>query len=443
MYKGRRDMADLHPALHLPSHVFGFFRGYVFSLYYPCRAIVLLESLVDDESPVTKVLRHRRTRIWRRVLNVRPVDIFPGKLEIGLDRFNGVVRIPYNQSANYIHDILMYVIDCFQGSITSFLSILTLRVLLACSQELQIIFQDVFDSQEYVAKACLAHERRKRVPVISNRGRHGLNRIVDIVESGIDDCLTQSFKAFHVQYNIVVHDKDCPGPAIVRITNVGNDTVKRISEKIPAAHFNYRTKTAVESAPARGLNYIDLTAEYGVTAQYSSASVWKLYFTIFQSIHRTIMCVIKTVAASIRKPLNMIKSVFVFYRPQKLAKGYLALAPDYEIHDTRGGIGVSIRCQAGIIPANRYPYVGFELSHQIDGPFCRPALECHYGQSDKIRIVFSHQLLNGLLDAILDQYQIGDSNFVVWVYIAGEGSKSTVRHSDSDRRHMLERVRHR
>src|SRR5262249_4915484 len=155
--------------------------------------------------------------------------------------------------------------------------------------------QDIFDTQEYVSKACLAHERSKRVAVVSNRGRHCLNRIVDIVESCINDCLTQSFKSLHIQHDIVVHDKDRPGSAIIRITNVGNYTFKRISEKVPAAHFYDRTETTVEGAPARSLNYIDLTPEYGVAAQHSHGSVWRLYFTVFQSVNRSIRCVIKTV----------------------------------------------------------------------------------------------------------------------------------------------------
>src|SRR4030095_11785567 len=135
--------------------------------------------------------------------------------------------------------------------------------------------------------------------------------------------------------------------------------------------------TAVEGAPAGCFNHIDLTTEYCVTAQHSRAAVGGHYFTVLQSIHRPVRRVIKPVAASIRKPIDMVKAAFNFDCPQQFTKSNPPLTPHYEIHNARGSIGGRFRGEAWIIPSNRNPYVGSELPHKVNDSLRCPALKCH------------------------------------------------------------------
>ena len=57
--------------------------------------------------------------------------------------------------------------------------------------------------------------------------------------------------------------------------------------------------------------------------------------------------------------------------------------------------------------------------------------------------VFGHEPLDGLSDPVLNEDQVGGGDVVVGVDVPGEGCQCPVRHPDGDRRHVLERVRHR
>jgi hypothetical protein len=48
-----------------------------------------------------------------------------------------------------------------------------------------------------------------------------------------------------------------------------------------------------------------------------------------------------------------------------------------------------------------------------------------------------------LFDAALDEDEIRDRHRVPRIEVAGERRQRTVRHADGDRRHVLERIRHR
>ena len=65
--------------------------------------------LVDDEAPVAELLRHRRARVRRRMLDVRPVDVPPRELQVGLDRLARVVRIADDQAADDEQAVAMQV----------------------------------------------------------------------------------------------------------------------------------------------------------------------------------------------------------------------------------------------------------------------------------------------------------------------------------------------
>ena len=55
----------------------------------------------------------------------------------------------------------------------------------------------------------------------------------------------------------------------------------------------------------------------------------------------------------------------------------------------------------------------------------------------------AHQPLDGRRDAALDEHEVGDGDLVMRIDVAGERRERAVRHPDGDRRHVLERVRHR
>ena len=57
-------------------------------------------SSIDDQAAIAEVSRHRRSRIRRRMLDVRPVDVLPGKVEIGFDRRLRIVRVADDQAAD-------------------------------------------------------------------------------------------------------------------------------------------------------------------------------------------------------------------------------------------------------------------------------------------------------------------------------------------------------
>src|SRR5439155_10456882 len=117
-------------------------------------------------------------------------------------------------------------------------------------EELQIVFEDVLNPEKDVAKPRLAHKRRKRIAMIRYRRRHCLHGVVDIVETRVDDRLAQRFEALHVQDNVVIHDKDRSCAAIVRVSNISDYAIERVSEEVPPAHLDDRTETAIEGTPS-------------------------------------------------------------------------------------------------------------------------------------------------------------------------------------------------
>src|SRR2546428_11289108 len=99
------------------------------------------------------------------MLNIGPIDILPRKLQVDLDRFPGVVRVPYDQTANDVHFVFVEIIDGFYRGVT-FTSIFTLCVLGSRAQERKIVFQDVLNTEQDVSQSGPAHYRSERVAAI-------------------------------------------------------------------------------------------------------------------------------------------------------------------------------------------------------------------------------------------------------------------------------------
>src|SRR6185503_20856596 len=135
--------------------------------------------------------------------------------------------------------------------------------------ELQIVFKNVFDSQKHVAESHLAHERRKRVAVIRNRRSHRLNRVINLVQPRVYDCLTERFKTFDVERDVIVNYEDRSRAVIRGVLYVCDDAIKSVCVKITPAHLDDRAETAIECAAARSLYHIRLSAKHRVAFQHS------------------------------------------------------------------------------------------------------------------------------------------------------------------------------
>ena len=95
-----------------------------------------------------EVLRHRRARVRRGMLDVGPVDVATGEFEIGLDRLARVVGVADDQAADHVHAVAVQVLDGRERRVAA----AGRPARAACSwpralQELQVVVQDVLDAR--------------------------------------------------------------------------------------------------------------------------------------------------------------------------------------------------------------------------------------------------------------------------------------------------------
>src|SRR5262245_17188707 len=75
MEKGDWHMANFYPALGAPSQIFYLFGRQMFGPDNGGRSVILIEPIVDNQSGLTEIFSHGSSRIWCRVLNIRPIEI--------------------------------------------------------------------------------------------------------------------------------------------------------------------------------------------------------------------------------------------------------------------------------------------------------------------------------------------------------------------------------
>src|SRR5262245_10599795 len=114
--QGHREMLELDPALGLPAQKLDLVRLEMRGSHHRGGAVVLLEPLVDDETLVAKGLRHRGSRIGRRVLDVRHVDVAADEVQVGLDRLARISRIADDQPADDVHLVLVQGLEIGRAS---------------------------------------------------------------------------------------------------------------------------------------------------------------------------------------------------------------------------------------------------------------------------------------------------------------------------------------
>ena len=59
-------------------------------------------------------------------------------------------------------------------------------------------------------------------------------------------------------------------------------------------------------------------------------------------------------------------------------------------------------------------------------------------EPDEVRAMIADESFKGFADAILNQDEIGDPDIMMLVDVSGEGGQGAVRHTSTDRGHVLE-----
>src|SRR5208337_1643821 len=116
--------------------------------------------------------------------------------------------------------------DGAQRGVAGAASILAKLVLGGRLQEDEIVFEDVLDAEKDVTKPRLAHQRGQRLSVHGNGRSHGLHRVRDVVQAGVDDGAAQCLKAADVERDVVVNDKDGARAVVASIANIGQHAIE-------------------------------------------------------------------------------------------------------------------------------------------------------------------------------------------------------------------------
>jgi hypothetical protein len=127
--------------------------------------------------------------------------------------------------------------------------------------------------------------------------------------------------------------------------------------------------------------------------------------------------------------------------PQQLAERLLAFAADDEV-DFRAA-GVRFGREARIVAADDDPRVRPQLADQPRQLQRRLPLKRHHRQADDVGLDLADEVGDGRTDRALHQNQIGDEHAMVRIDISSQRRQRAVRHANGDRRHVLERIRHR
>src|SRR5208337_1634428 len=126
----------------------------------------------------------------------------------------------------------------------------------------------------------------------------------------------QRFKAVNVERNVVVNDEQSTCARLPGIAYVGEHSVERVSMKVAAAHLDDGAETAIEGAPARGLDDVHLPPHHRVAVQHARAALWQAYFVALKAMHRTRRVLMPAVARAIRQALDSVASFAALQRAQ-------------------------------------------------------------------------------------------------------------------------------
>ena len=238
-------MPHLHPALGPPADEFDLIGFEVLGFHDGGRAVVLLDAFIHDKTAGSELSGHRRTGVRRRVLDVGPVHVLPGKGEIRFDRFARVVRVADDDAADHRQPGGVELVDRRDGRVPGVSPALAPRVLGGRAQEHQVLLEDVFDPEEDVSESRFAHQRRQAVAAIGDRRCHRLDDVMNVVEPGVDDRPAQGLEPLDIQRDVVVDNEDGARSPRPCVGDVGEDAREVERVEIPSAHLDDRAEAAI------------------------------------------------------------------------------------------------------------------------------------------------------------------------------------------------------
>jgi len=175
-----RHMAHLHPPLGLPSQVLDVFRVQMRAARDSRRAVILFDALVDDQTAFDEVACHRRARIRRGMLNVGPVHVLTGEVEIGGNRIRRVIWIADDEAADDDHAVAVQDVNGVNRGVPRPAPALARPVLRVRVEKRQVVVQDILDAEKDVPESGALHQRRECLSMRRDRRGHPLHQIVDV-----------------------------------------------------------------------------------------------------------------------------------------------------------------------------------------------------------------------------------------------------------------------
>ena len=104
--------------------------------------------------------------------------------------------LPTIRPADDEHVVVVQVLDGGERRVAGApAALLVLRVLGRRLEEAEVVLEHVLDPEEHVAEAGLTHQRRQRRAVVGDRRRRRLDRVLELVQPGVDDRLAQRREA--------------------------------------------------------------------------------------------------------------------------------------------------------------------------------------------------------------------------------------------------------
>src|SRR5579864_2396374 len=332
------------------------------------------------------------------MLNVGPVNIAPGKLQVGFNGFTRVIRIADDQSAHNQHFVLVQIVDGLERGVAVVVPVGPVCVLGLSAEESQVTVQNIFDSQKDVAKSGLTHKRRQGLAMRGDGGRHGLEKIVELVETGIDDGAAERLKAVDVQGDVVIHNKEGAGAVVAGIADIRQHTVKTEGMKVAATHLNDRAEAAIVCAAPRGLNHVHLASHQRVAFEHAGGAIGQTDITALNPMSRPVRVMHPLSPVAIGEAADLVQGAAVFQRAQQVTKCNFAFTAHDVVH-THFTIG--LWGKAGIVTAHSDLHARLERPRQFHDASGGTALKGHDGKTQDVRVMSAHELGDGLANTVL------------------------------------------
>src|SRR5690242_6261936 len=163
-----------------------------------------------------------------------------------------------------------------------------------------------------------------------------------MIETRTDDRFAHLLKAHDVEHDVVVHEENGPCTVPLSVADIFDDAVHCKNVKISTAHFDDRTKAAIERAAARGFDHIDRPSEHGVSVQNASGTVRQFDLVFFEALDRRGRVVNELFSPPEGQAGNSSEITIAFEDAQQLSKGRFTFPTNYEIDERSFLIGICV-----------------------------------------------------------------------------------------------------